>query len=269
MERWMAARPWENRVFDSTSVSKDVFDGYSVRSPDMDQTAQEKQPAHGDPRLNNKQASYRNQSVAPPQTRMSLRISPESYSRNGTTPYANGQYRTPSPMQRTSAPITPPSAYKTVIRSASPRASIIRREDIEEAGSQVSKATTRYGTRQSHAGSVRSRDDESLASSPSVPNYMQATQSAKAKVRSHSTPKQRPGTPEKEHAWASKRRFSLPISHENMIGISGPVVQQRPSRYAAQRSPSLRADQRSVSSMGSRQGDVTPPTSEARTALYR
>jgi len=96
-------------------------------------------------------------------------------------------------MQRTSAPITPPSAYKTVIRSASPRASIIRREDIEEAGSQVSKATTRYGTRQSHAGSVRSRDDESLASSPSVPNYMQATQSAKAKVRSHSTPKQRPG----------------------------------------------------------------------------
>ncbi|XP_024373781.1 protein IQ-DOMAIN 18 isoform X2 [Physcomitrium patens] len=289
LERWMAARPWENRVFDTASVSKDVFDSYSVKSADHHDYTPRKH-TDGDPRLNKLQTLYQTQ-VPPPVQTASSRT--ESYSgnhhdaRNGpamSAPYGNGHghshsHHSPSTMQRTSSqgafhpPVTPPSAYKStpvLVRSASPRTSI-RREDIEEGGSTVSAATARsmasgprYGTRYSHAGSVMSRDDESLASFPSVPNYMQATQSAKAKVRSHSTPKQRPGTLEKDNSWSSKKRHSLPIS-ENIVPNSGPIILRpfRPTPYA-QRSPSLRNDQRSLSSLAneSHQGDATPASSE-------
>ncbi|CAM6075204.1 unnamed protein product [Sphagnum tenellum] len=144
LERWMAARPWENRIFDNNSASKDS-------------------PA--------------------------------------------------------------PSSFKSV-RPASPR-SRVRREDPEEAGSAISTTTRstpsmpianpRFGTRYSTAGSIH--DDESLASSPAVPNYMQATQSARNKARSHSTPKQRPGTPEKDGWSTAKKRLSFPIS-EDLISSS-------------------------------------------------
>ncbi|GAA0156622.1 hypothetical protein LIER_14075 [Lithospermum erythrorhizon] len=58
---------------------------------------------------------------------------------------------------------------------------------------------------------VAMRDDDSLTSCPpfSVPNYMQPTVSAKAKVRANSNPKERvPGTPGNN----SKRRFSFPLT---------------------------------------------------------
>ncbi|XP_050209757.1 protein IQ-DOMAIN 13 isoform X2 [Mercurialis annua] len=54
------------------------------------------------------------------------------------------------------------------------------------------------------------KDDDSLMSCPpfSVPNYMAATASAKAKVRANSNPKERfPGTPSSE-----KRRLSFPLT---------------------------------------------------------
>ncbi|XP_024391156.1 protein IQ-DOMAIN 18 isoform X1 [Physcomitrium patens] len=294
LERWMAARPWENRVFDTTSVSKDVFDSYSVKSADHHDYMPRKHADNG-PRLNKLQTSHKTKAPPPVQTTSSRT---EMYSMNHLDPhngpamsdsYGNGHiHHSPSTMQRTSSqgnfhpPITPPSAYISTpvrVRSASPRTSV-RREDIEEGGSTISATTARsmasgprYGNRYSNAGSVMSRDDKSLASSPSVPNYMQATQSAKAKVRSHSTPKQRPRTPEKDNAWATKKRLSLPIS-ENMVPTSGPIILRpfRPTPYA-QRSPSLRNDQRSVSSLGnsSHQGDATPASSETSglRPLYR
>lgn len=45
----------------------------------------------------------------------------------------------------------------------------------------------------------------------SVPNYMAATESAKARIRSQSTPKQRPSTPERERVGSVKKRLSYPI----------------------------------------------------------
>lgn len=281
----MAARPWENRIFDNTaSFSKDVFDSYSVKSSDVNPVPKRRE---GDPRLTKQHSSCNKQRVQNGAARS------ESYNSHGPSMSAshhNGgshshshSYLSPRTMQRTTSqgalrgsPATPPSNHKStpvLIRSASPRNSI-RREDIEEGGSTVSttaKSTPsglqRFGTRYSHAGSIR--DDDSLASSPSVPNYMQPTHSARAKVRSHSTPKQRPGTPEKEGSYGSaKKRLSFPIS-EHLISNSGPVMRPfRPAGYP-QRSPSLKGvrSERSVSTMGndSLNGDATPTSTEVST----
>lgn len=316
----MAARPWENRVFDTTSVSKDVFDSYSVKSADHEYNipnSNNTEPmsngnAIGEPpRLiklqpSSSSSSYQNQAGTVPaassttQTAATMIIPslrPENTNHGpatSSTAFGNGHshYSPSMHPQRTSsqgappfhAPVTPPSAYKlstpVLIRSASPRTSI-RREDIEEGGSTVSAATARSmvsgpryaAARYSNAGSVMSRDDESLASSPSVPNYMQATQSAKAKVRSHSTPKQRSGTPEKEWASSKTKRLSLPVAAETpqLIPNSGPIILRpfRPSPYA-QRSPSLRSDQQSAPSLAndSHHGDASSEVSGVR-ALYR
>lgn len=60
------------------------------------------------------------------------------------------------------------------------------------------------------------------AGTGAVPNYMAATESAKARSRSHSTPRQRPSTPERERGGSSvKKRLSYPVPepHYSSVGI--------------------------------------------------
>lgn len=155
-----------------------------------------------------------------------------------------------------------------------------RRGEVE-GGSSVSGTMARstqsgmqFGTRYSQAGSKCGGDDTgSFCSSPAVPSYMQATQSARAKARFLSQPKQRPGTPEHHHhhssgsgrEWASRssKRLSFPISEHLMMSNAGgmPVMKPfRPSGYA-QRSPSLLRTDRSNSDSCSQNGDAATPTS--------
>ncbi|KAL6659543.1 hypothetical protein ACP70R_003583 [Stipagrostis hirtigluma subsp. patula] len=72
------------------------------------------------------------------------------------------------------------------------------------------------------------------ASSAGVPNYMAATESAKARARSQSAPRQRPATPERDRlaAAGAKKRLSFPV----------PLVDPYGAGYAASlRSPSFKS----------------------------
>lgn len=270
----MAARPWENRVFDTTSVSKDVFESYSVKSdshefnhefnviverPTQAATtdAIATQLQQQQPRLTKPSSSYQSPAPAPARAPPVARAQAPASAppaalrtdQTGAATTATSHYTAHRTTSQGGGPVTPPSTYKlstpVLLRSASPRS--IRRDDIEEVStvSAKSMASRHNAARHSNAGSAKSRDDESLASSPSVPNYMQATQSAKAKVRSHSMPKLRPGTPEKDSSSWTKR-MSMHVG-ENTLSSEHPLVLRpfRPSPYA-QRSPSLRSDHPSL-----------------------
>ncbi|PSS32962.1 Protein IQ-DOMAIN like [Actinidia chinensis var. chinensis] len=74
------------------------------------------------------------------------------------------------------------------------------------------------------------------ADAASVPNYMSATESAKARIRPQSAPRQRPRTPEREKPGSAKKRLSFPAPDPyNGIGTN-----ELATEYAA-RSPSCKS----------------------------
>ncbi|XP_057423709.1 protein IQ-DOMAIN 2 isoform X2 [Lotus japonicus] len=110
----------------------------------------------------------------------------------------------------------PKPAASKKLKKASPRDSRVMDDDMK---SMVSMQSER---RHSIAGSTI-RDDESLASSPSVvPSYMVPTKSAKAKSRMQSPLAAENGTPEKGGFGTAKKRLSFPASPARPRRHSGP-----------------------------------------------
>eukprot|EP01018_Ginkgo_biloba_P015895 Gb_20874 [translate_table: standard] len=117
----------------------------------------------------------------------------------------SGSARTAGPQ----SPFTLTCAANKIV-PASPHSISTMEEDARSMQSLRSERP-RYATRHSLAG-TSIRDDESLASSPAIPNYMVPTKSAKAKVRSHSPPKQRFEITEKGSFTSAKKRLSFPLN---------------------------------------------------------
>lgn len=110
---------------------------------------------------------------------------------------------------------TQPKAAFSVARKlkpASPRGSVQSPDDDSKSVFSVQSERNRRHS----VGGSSVRDDESLASSPSVPSYMAPTRSAKAKSRTQSPlgPVENggSGTPEKGSAGTAKKRLSFPAS---------------------------------------------------------
>ncbi|MED6206659.1 hypothetical protein PIB30_029014 [Stylosanthes scabra] len=178
LERWMAARPWESRGM----MDKEPNDHSSIKSSNRSITAGEISKSFARFQLNS-----------------------ETHS-----PTASQNPGTPSFQSHSAPPKVPSSAgIARKLKKGSPRDSLVLDDDSK---SMVSVQSDRF-RRHSIAGSSV-RDDESLASSPSVPSYMVPTQSAKAKSRTQS---QSPlamenGKTDKGSFGTAKKRLSFPAS---------------------------------------------------------
>ncbi|KAA8516523.1 hypothetical protein F0562_016971 [Nyssa sinensis] len=190
LERWMAARPWETRSMTEKELNNDHS---SAKSASLGIAGGEITRAYARHQLNSDKPS----------------------------PTASQK---PSHPSRHRSPSTPPSkaVSSTVARklkpAASPRATILGLDD--DAKSMISLHSERNRRHSIAVSSVR--DDESLASSPSVPSYMVSTESAKAKLRMQSPFGVENGTPEKGSAGSAKKRLAFPASPARPRRHSGP-----------------------------------------------
>lgn len=187
LERWTGARPWES------------------------QSMSEKQ-------LKTDQMSVRSVSIAGGEIAKSF----ARHQLNSELPSSPSRQK-PSHPSRYHSPTTPSKPTTSVaaarkLKPASPRISAMNQDDDNRSMLSVQSERNR---RHSIAGSSI-RDDESLASSPSVPSYMASTQSAKAKTRLQSPLGMENGKPEKGSAGSVKKRLSYPPSPARTRRHSGP-----------------------------------------------
>lgn len=188
LERWMAARPWEPGV-----TEKEVNGGDHLSVKSVSISGGEITKAFARHQLNSDNLS-----------------SPVAQKPNHALNH-----------QSPSTPPTKPASSLTArkLKSASPKVSASIQDDDSRSIFSVQSERNR---RHSIAGSSV-RDDESLASSPSVPSYMAPTQSAKAKTRLQSPLGMENGTPEKGPPAAfAKKRLSYPPSPARPRRQSGP-----------------------------------------------
>ncbi|GAB2291140.1 hypothetical protein Dimus_025397 [Dionaea muscipula] len=135
--------------------------------------------------------------------------------------------------QQQTSPVTPsPSRTRPIqVRSASPRC--MREDRSSYRSAQTPSLRSNYCYYYHHSGSLQPNQyhgkggaagGSNCNSAGGMKNYMAATESAKARLRSQSAPRQRPGTPERERggggggggAGTVKKRLSYPVPAENM-----------------------------------------------------
>lgn len=187
LERWMAARPWESQ---SAVDNHDIGSIKSAASRPMSIGAISRAYSHCDVNHNFKPLPTPHKSSRPPSRQ---------------------------------SPSTPPSrapSTSSVIRKIKPRSPKGSQWGGDDDSRSMFSAQSEHRRRHSIAGSSV-RDDESLASSPSVPTYMAATKSAKAKSRLPS-PLGLNRTPEKGSFGSAKKRLSFPSSPAGTRRHSGP-----------------------------------------------
>ncbi|KAG8476431.1 hypothetical protein CXB51_033316 [Gossypium anomalum] len=127
--------------------------------------------------------------------------------------YSSPTIRRPHSFSLNQFPPTPsPCKTKPLqVRSASPRC--LKEEKYYTSAANTPILASTYCTTNGMSRYVN-------GTATTVPNYMAATESAKAKARSQSTPRQRPSTPERERGGSLvKKRLSYPAPENHVVGI--------------------------------------------------
>lgn len=188
LERWMAARPWENRGLMEKELNNDHS---SVKSASHSLIGGE---------ISKSYARYQ--------------LNAENNSPTARQNPGHPSFQSPSTPSKSAS-----SKVAKKVKAASPMGGWAPEDDSK---SIVSLQSEQQFRRHSIAGSSV-RDDESLASSPAVPSYMVPTKSARAKSRGQSPlGVEKNGTPEKGSSGPTKKRLSFPPSPAKPRRHSGP-----------------------------------------------
>ncbi|XP_004497472.2 protein IQ-DOMAIN 2 [Cicer arietinum] len=183
LERWTAARPWKSQSL----IEKEKNNNSAVKSLSRGITSAEISKSFARFQLNSENHS-------------------PTASQNPGSPNFHSNSKPPKP------------AVGKKLNKASPKESCIIDDDTKSMMSVQSERVRRHSI-----GGLTVRDDESLASSPSVPSYMVPTKSAKAKSRLQSPLAAENGTvPEKGSVGTAKKRLSFPASPARSRRHSGP-----------------------------------------------
>ncbi|MBA0758526.1 hypothetical protein Gotri_021510 [Gossypium trilobum] len=186
LERWMAARPWEGR-------------GMAEKEQNNDQSS-----------MKSGRSSFGGD-ISKAYARYQLNLDKQSL-KASQKPRRTWSLQSPS----TPKPVSTPTRKQ---KSPSPRSSVVAPDD--DMRSTVSVLSER--NRRHTIGGSSVLDDESLASSPSLPSYMVPTQSARLKTRLQSPlGLEANGTPEKGPIPSTKKRLSYPPSSARPRRHSGP-----------------------------------------------
>lgn len=184
LDQWMAKKPWESRARASMDLRPQPLKTLEI---DTSRPYSYLSPNNLHP-TNYQTPSQRSNSLS------------------SSSPLHRAQHHqfsiTPSPSR--SRPIQQ-------VRSASPRCS---REDRNQSNHH-------HITTQTQNVWSKHQNGSSGGGGTSLPNYMAATESAKARVRSQSAPRQRAATPERERVGTARKRLSFPVPpdpYSRMVG---------------------------------------------------
>ncbi|KAK6948010.1 protein of unknown function DUF4005 [Dillenia turbinata] len=177
LDQWMAAKQWESNSRASTDKRE------AIKTVEVDTS----QP-YSTPNFRRQQNQHYHRRQPNPQT---------------ASPLHRAQH-CPSPRF---APATPPQSKPRPLQlhSASPQRSREERSYSTAYTPNFSSANYIKTTAGRHGVA-----NAGLDTAP-TPNYMAATESAKAKARSQSAPRQRPSTPERERGGSTKKRLTYPV----------------------------------------------------------
>ncbi|KAE9595836.1 hypothetical protein Lal_00031036 [Lupinus albus] len=120
-------------------------------------------------------------------------------------------------MQQSPATPSPAKSRPVQIRSTSPRC--VREDRTYHTSQTPSLRSTYHYTGNLCQISQSGTSNGGAAAAAALPHYMAATESAKARIRSQSAPRQRPSTPERDRGAGSvKKRLSFPAPDPYNVG---------------------------------------------------
>lgn len=231
LQRWMATKRWES----SSRASTDKRD--AIKTVEIDTSRPYSYSASNVRRS----SVYQNQHLRPP--------TPHSTA----SPFHKAHHN----LSLHLSPVTPsPSKTRPLqVRSASPRC-------LKEEESHSTAHTPNLASIHCFNGSMcrQGASTNGDVASAVLPNYMAATESAKARVRSESAPRQKPSTPERERGGGSARkRLSYPVPEAPLSSTSTTCSSMLSKSL---RSPSFKSVHANLSSCytDSLGGEISPTT---------